>query len=191
MQMFNVLVASTQSTLTADLLKTGAGVAFGFVLGIIAEPIKVMIKTRMDIRNAKKLIIEEINLLADQSKGLLPAYDYPHIFKAGPYARFTFRLERYSHLKTSQPSTLLRLKGYDQIRTFFEAISRVHERDLTTNEAANLLFRFLALREDITSARLPRSFNVLLTESPFAELIDKINARMKYLENRQNFEQKL
>jgi hypothetical protein len=87
--------------LLGDLLKTGGGAVGGFILGVLAEPVKGWINTRIEIRDAEKLLIEEINLLSEQAIHLLPVREYPETFKWNePFGEFKFRLDRYTHLKS-------------------------------------------------------------------------------------------
>ena len=147
--MFHAALNSSSSTLVADLVKTGSGLLIGFILGLVAEPIKMLIKTRVEVREAEKLLMEEIELVAKQSAILWEIYAFD--YGKSPdreIGTWRFRLDRYSHLQRNQPSALLKIKGYERVRRVLDECAEAGGRQLTVKDAGNITFHLMAPRRD-------------------------------------------
>lgn len=118
-----------------------ASAGMGFAAGVLAEPVKAWIKTRIEVHEAENLLIDEIEMLAGQSKLLLELYQ-ASVSKVlpGPGV-FQFRLQRYPYLQENRKGLLVRIKGYGELQKLFEWISVADgRRELTTGEVGNILF---------------------------------------------------
>lgn len=157
-----------------DWLKVVLGGVVGFIGGLATEPLKALIRDSIEARRAAIVLAEEIAMLAAQGKSLLAVYEYATAKKALDVGMFQFRYERCPYLTGQQKGLLLRLRGYEHIRNFYDWISRADGKNLRIETAGNIVFAFAALHNAIEGGKLPKPFSKLLSCDALLELAARL-----------------
>jgi len=105
-----------------DLLKILGGAASGFIFGLASDPIKVIFQERRKIKRLEDALADEMIYLA--LTVAVPLHHQPRNWQTS-----LLETPRYDHYLAKETESLLRLRHYNQIDSFYKSIHAAKQHD--------------------------------------------------------------